>query len=160
MADQLKKNETSVGLNKSFKQYRGVWMWDNSQPELFPAFEGRPSDIWVCSFPRSGKVIVFLIYLPKCCMAVKQNTPKFHLSNSCVAVVNFMNMSKIFKLAFLLSGTTLVQEITYLVQTLDFEGAAKIPLDERFPFADVYNEDLPFYKGDEKYGILLPCHLR
>lgn len=72
-------------------------MWDNSQPELFAEFKGRPSDIWVCSFPRSG--------------------------------------------------TTLVQEITYLVQTSDFEGAVSVPLDERFPFADVFNEDLPFYKG-------------
>lgn len=57
-------------------------------------------------------------------------------------------------MAFVLSGTTLVQEITYLVQTLDFEGAGKRPLDERFPFADVYNEDLPFYKGDDKTKIL------
>ncbi|XP_060603047.1 sulfotransferase 4A1-like [Ruditapes philippinarum] len=91
------KGVSALGLNKSFIQFKGVWMWDNSQPEIFTSFKGRPSDVWVCSFPRSG--------------------------------------------------TTLVQEIVYLVETLDFDGAITKPLDERFPFADVYNEDLPFYKG-------------
>jgi hypothetical protein len=53
------KGVSVLGLNKSFIQFKGVWMWDNSQPELFTSFKGRPSDVWVCSFPRSGKFSIY-----------------------------------------------------------------------------------------------------
>lgn len=49
--------DTKPGLNKSFMQHQGVWMWENSQPELFPEFRTRDSDVWVCSFPRSGRSV-------------------------------------------------------------------------------------------------------
>ena len=45
------------------------------------------------------------------------------------------------------TGTTLTQELVYLVQTLDFERANNVNLDERFPIIEVIRNDMPFYGG-------------
>ncbi|XP_060595287.1 sulfotransferase 1C4-like [Ruditapes philippinarum] len=45
------------------------------------------------------------------------------------------------------SGTTLTQEIVYLVTTLDFEKAKSVQLDDRFPMIDVKNDQFPYYRG-------------
>lgn len=45
------------------------------------------------------------------------------------------------------SGTTLTQEIVYLVMTLDFEKANSVQLDDRFPIIDVKNDKFPYYRG-------------
>ena len=52
-----------------------------------------------------------------------------------------------FNLFVFLSGTTLTQELVYLIQTLDFERAKKVRLDERFPFIDTLRSDLPCFGG-------------
>ncbi|XP_052791276.1 sulfotransferase 1A1-like [Mya arenaria] len=44
------------------------------------------------------------------------------------------------------SGTTLTQEMTYLVQTLDFDTALSVQLDVRFPIIDVKDDRYPYYK--------------
>ncbi|KAL5021649.1 hypothetical protein ScPMuIL_000804 [Solemya velum] len=46
------------------------------------------------------------------------------------------------------SGTTLTQEIVYLIQTnLDFKAALAQNMDLRFPFLDMADPRLPFFKG-------------
>ncbi|XP_060554287.1 sulfotransferase 4A1-like [Ruditapes philippinarum] len=45
------------------------------------------------------------------------------------------------------SGTTLTQEMVYLVQTLDFETANTVHLDSRFPQAELHDERFPYFKG-------------
>ncbi|WAR13076.1 ST1A1-like protein [Mya arenaria] len=62
------------------------------------------------------------------------------------------------------SGTTLTQEMTYLVKTLDFETALTKQLDERFPIIDIKDDRFPYYKGvkhfDEmKSPRLIKSHL-
>ena len=52
-------------------------------------------------------------------------------------------------------GTTLTQEMTYLIMTLDFETAKNVDLDDRFPFADTMNVNYPYYRG-LKYLAELP----
>ena len=59
-------------------------------------------------------------------------------------------------LPFIISiGTTLTQEMTYLIMTLDFETAKNVDLDDRFPFADTKNANYPYYRG-LKYLAELP----
>lgn len=62
------------------------------------------------------------------------------------------------------SGTTLMQEITYLVQTLDFETARSVQLDSRFPQLEQKNDQFPYYKGvkyveDMTSPRFIKCHL-
>ena len=38
-------------------------------------------------------------------------------------------------------------ELVYLVQTLDFERANNVHLDERFPFLDILDTKLPYFGG-------------
>ncbi|XP_060565968.1 sulfotransferase 4A1-like [Ruditapes philippinarum] len=45
------------------------------------------------------------------------------------------------------SGTTMTQEMVYLIQTLDFDTASKVQLDERFPMIEVKDDRYPYYKG-------------
>lgn len=45
------------------------------------------------------------------------------------------------------SGTTLTQEIVYLVQTMDFEKAKTVQLDDRFPIIEVKDDRFPYYRG-------------
>ena len=45
------------------------------------------------------------------------------------------------------TGTTLTQEMVYLISTGDFETATSVELDDRFPIIDVINNDYPFYRG-------------
>lgn len=45
------------------------------------------------------------------------------------------------------SGTTLTQELTYLIATGDFETAETVQLDDRFPIIDVKDDRFPFYRG-------------
>ncbi|XP_053373149.1 sulfotransferase 4A1-like [Mercenaria mercenaria] len=45
------------------------------------------------------------------------------------------------------SGTTMTQELTYLVQTLDFETARKVYLDDRFPILELKDDSFPYYRG-------------
>ncbi|XP_053373512.1 sulfotransferase 4A1-like [Mercenaria mercenaria] len=45
------------------------------------------------------------------------------------------------------SGTTLTQEMVYLVQTLDFKTANSVQLDQRFPIIDLKDDRYPYYKG-------------
>lgn len=45
------------------------------------------------------------------------------------------------------SGTTLTQEMVYLIQTLDFDTASRKQLDERFPPIDFKDDRYPYYKG-------------
>ncbi|XP_045170293.1 sulfotransferase 4A1-like [Mercenaria mercenaria] len=45
------------------------------------------------------------------------------------------------------SGTTLTQEMVYLIQTLDFETAKRMQLDERFPIIDFKDDRYPYFKG-------------
>lgn len=54
------------------------------------------------------------------------------------------------------SGTTLTQEMTYLVMTLDFETAKTVNLDDRFPIADTKDLNYPYYRGLE-YLASLPA---
>lgn len=62
------------------------------------------------------------------------------------------------------SGTTLTQEIVFLVQTLDFEKANSVQLDDRFPIIDVKDDRFPYYRG-VKFIEQMPsprmikCHL-
>ncbi|XP_045164645.2 sulfotransferase 4A1-like [Mercenaria mercenaria] len=62
------------------------------------------------------------------------------------------------------SGTTLVQELTYLVQTLDFETARSVQLDARFPQLEQKDDRFPYYKGvkyveEMKSPRMIKCHL-
>lgn len=45
------------------------------------------------------------------------------------------------------SGTTLTQELVYLILTLDFEKAKSVQLDDRFPIIDVKDDRFPYYRG-------------
>ena len=45
------------------------------------------------------------------------------------------------------TGTTLIQEMVYLITTGDWKRASEVQLDERFPFIDVLDERYPFYGG-------------
>lgn len=45
------------------------------------------------------------------------------------------------------SGTTLTAEMIYLVQTLDFDTAEKLKLDERVRIIDIKDDRFPYYKG-------------
>ena len=45
------------------------------------------------------------------------------------------------------SGTTMTQELVYLIRTLDFDKANTILLDARFPIIDLIIEGQPFYGG-------------
>ncbi|KAK3596685.1 hypothetical protein CHS0354_038020 [Potamilus streckersoni] len=45
------------------------------------------------------------------------------------------------------SGTTVTQEMTYLIVTEDFESAKKVQLDDRFPIIEVKDDRFPFYRG-------------
>ncbi|KAL4224763.1 Sulfotransferase domain [Mactra antiquata] len=53
----------------------------------------------------------------------------------------------IFVCTFPRSGTTLLQEMVYLIATLDFEKANSEFLDARFPFIDAKDDHFPFTKG-------------
>ena len=44
-------------------------------------------------------------------------------------------------------GTTLTQEMAYLVATGDFQTALDVHLDDRFPIIDVKDERFPYYRG-------------
>ena len=46
-----------------------------------------------------------------------------------------------------LTGTTLTQEMVYLISTGDFETAKSVELDDRFPVIDVKHDGYPFYRG-------------
>jgi hypothetical protein len=41
----------------------------------------------------------------------------------------------------------MTQEMVYLIQTLDFDTASKVQLDERFPMIEVKDDRYPYYKG-------------
>ena len=45
------------------------------------------------------------------------------------------------------SGTTMTQELVYLIQTLDFEKANSLLLDARFPMIDLLLDGVPYYGG-------------
>lgn len=45
------------------------------------------------------------------------------------------------------SGTTLTQELVYLIQTLDYDTANSVQLEERFPEIEMKNQYLPYFKG-------------
>ena len=45
------------------------------------------------------------------------------------------------------SGTTLTQELVYLIRTLDFEKARTVTLDARFPILDLLIEGKEYYEG-------------
>ncbi|XP_052785361.1 uncharacterized protein LOC128220901 [Mya arenaria] len=45
------------------------------------------------------------------------------------------------------SGTTLTQELSFLIETLDFEKAQSVYLDDRFPMIDILDDRFPFYRG-------------
>ncbi|XP_053373339.1 sulfotransferase 4A1-like [Mercenaria mercenaria] len=45
------------------------------------------------------------------------------------------------------SGTTMTQEMVYLIQTLDFDTAKAVQIQERFPIIDVKDDRYPYYKG-------------
>lgn len=45
------------------------------------------------------------------------------------------------------SGTTLMQEMVYLIQTLDFDKAKSVQLDDRFPIVEVNDDRFPYYRG-------------
>ncbi|XP_060569469.1 sulfotransferase 4A1-like [Ruditapes philippinarum] len=49
--------------------------------------------------------------------------------------------------SFSRSGTTMTQEMTYLVQTLDFKTARTVYLDDRFPLLELKDDRFPFYRG-------------
>ncbi|KAL4225037.1 hypothetical protein ACF0H5_015732 [Mactra antiquata] len=53
----------------------------------------------------------------------------------------------IFVCTFPRSGTTLIQELVYLIVTMDFEKACNTFLGIRFPFLDLVNNDLPYDQG-------------
>ena len=50
---------------------------------------------------------------------------------------------------FLMLGTTMTQELVYLIQTLDFDTASKVHIDERFPIIEVKDDRYPYYKGNK-----------
>ena len=45
------------------------------------------------------------------------------------------------------TGTTLTQELTYLIATGDFDTATSVELDDRFPIIDVNDDRFPYYRG-------------
>ncbi|XP_053373343.1 amine sulfotransferase-like [Mercenaria mercenaria] len=45
------------------------------------------------------------------------------------------------------SGTTMTQEMVYLVQTLDFDTAKAVHFQERSPIVDIKDDRYPYYKG-------------
>ena len=47
----------------------------------------------------------------------------------------------------IITGTTLTQEITYCIMTLNFEKANTVDLDDRFPIIDVNDDRYPYYRG-------------
>ncbi|WAQ94068.1 ST1A1-like protein [Mya arenaria] len=62
------------------------------------------------------------------------------------------------------SGTTLTQELTYLIRTLDFKKALSTQLDERFPMIDIKDDRFPYYKGikyveEMSSPRFIKCHL-
>ncbi|KAL4230241.1 hypothetical protein ACF0H5_010627 [Mactra antiquata] len=62
------------------------------------------------------------------------------------------------------SGTTLTQEIVYLLETLDFDTANSVQLDDRFPIIDVKDDRFPYYRGVKfieqmKSPRMIKCHL-
>ena len=68
---------------------------------------------------------------------------------------------------FLPLGTTLTQEMTYLVMTLNFKTAKTVILDDRFPFIDTKDLNYPYFRGleylanlpsDEPRFIKTHCH--
>ncbi|XP_060567349.1 sulfotransferase 1 family member D1-like [Ruditapes philippinarum] len=68
-------------------------------------------------------------------------------------------------LTFPRSGTTVVQEIVYLLMTkLDFKTANSSPLDKRFPFLDLVLPDMPYFRGlkgveEQSQPRLIKSHL-
>ncbi|XP_060595994.1 sulfotransferase 4A1-like [Ruditapes philippinarum] len=62
------------------------------------------------------------------------------------------------------SGTTLTQQIVWLVMTLDFEQVTSVQLDDRFPQVDMKDDRFPYYRGVEHIEKLasprmIKCHL-
>ncbi|XP_052810646.1 sulfotransferase 4A1-like isoform X1 [Mya arenaria] len=62
------------------------------------------------------------------------------------------------------SGTTLTQEMSYLIETLDFETANNVYLDDRFPMIDILDDRLPFYRSVKHAEQMssprfIKCHL-
>ncbi|XP_060595160.1 sulfotransferase 4A1-like [Ruditapes philippinarum] len=62
------------------------------------------------------------------------------------------------------SGTTLTQEIAFLVQTLDFDRANTVQLDDRFPIIEVKDDRFPYYRGikfveEMRSPRMIKCHL-
>ena len=49
-------------------------------------------------------------------------------------------------MTFVNIGTTLTQQITYLIMKGDFDKARTVDLDDRFPFADLNDEGYPKYR--------------
>ena len=45
-----------------------------------------------------------------------------------------------------IAGTTLTQQIVYLIMTLDFEKAVTVDMDDRFPLAELYDTYYPYYR--------------
>ena len=41
----------------------------------------------------------------------------------------------------------MTRELVYLMQTLDFDTASKVHMDERFPMIDLKDDRYPYYKG-------------
>ena len=54
---------------------------------------------------------------------------------------------KLMLVCHIITGTTLTQEITYCVMTLNFEKANTIDLDDRFPIIDVNDDRYPYFRG-------------
>lgn len=48
----------------------------------------------------------------------------------------------------------MTQEMVYLIKTLDFQTAASVQLDDRFPLIDYKNEHFHYYRGKLGYN---PC---
>ena len=55
MTEEAEKKELPQARVFQVKEYNGAYMWDCAEIEQFPSFKCRDDDVWVCSFPRSGK---------------------------------------------------------------------------------------------------------
>lgn len=58
-----------------------------------------------------------------------------------------MNEDDIWVCTFPRSGTTLTQELVYLIETLDFDKARSVQLNERFPVIEMLDDRFPYLRG-------------
>ena len=64
----------------------------------------------------------------------------------CKWIVRVFTVHTFIAMLHVIAGTTLTQQIVYLIMTLDFEKAVNVDLDDRFPFADLKDSAYPYFR--------------